>query len=347
MDTSLENTTAEWAARHFSYDFNGDKTIGEIKEAVNELSEFIGENLNYFGFYPSDSREFLKSGIFYFNDYEVLLQTFHDWHNMESDRLPTYQEFINSEKVIVAGSLSADFAILDDEGNVIYDESGRFTMEGVYKEKINEHIKIYDEEFRITGYYSGPGYLSFFDSLPEQTRVRELTIDLINIVSSERVKEIDALVTSLFDINPERIYLPHTKDLLQQQYSAINIFVSILIIFAVIMNTALIYKFMITLRIKSLVIYRMCGMTKGSCVRYCLIESTILSSLSFLISALISMFFTIPAATENYGSFNYIFTFNLFFLVFAVYLTASLIINLLYVSPAVLKSINSMYKEGI
>ena len=341
LNAQSENTQAVYDASFFNYTFSKSKTIEEIEDKVNELSDFISQDLLMISFRVDnkDHAEYLGSYIKHFNKYESILDVFDKYLGGSDTELITYETFINKEKIVVVGTLVQECNVPDGKGD--------FIREVVEKEIINEYIRIKNEDFKVVGYFSGWGLFVLFDSAPKDSLLSEMGVELKNALSDRRIEEINAKASEIFGRDIEIHTLPQNRDLLSEQYSTINIFISLLIILIAVLNTALIFKFMIDMRIKNFAIYRICGMSKAHCFSYCISENLIISGISYAVAVLIFANFILPVTIYNYSLFEFIYNESFFTITFAIYLLSSLVINLLYISPSVVKSIQIAYKEGI
>jgi hypothetical protein len=332
-DVTVKSTEAYNEATYFSYYFNyhyhsdthvtalENRTIGEIKQQAHELRDFLGDDLDVLLFGTALEEEgFLRTFVSLFKDYNGLVRHFANTFNIGIDQLPSFDEYNNNEKVVIAGDIVG----------------------------IDGYIEIKGEMYRITGRYDGWGFRTLFDTLPENTELNGFSILLSRIISNQRAQNIHDKIIELFGADLHISNVPQTDDLLNQQFRAINIFASVLIIIIATINSMLIFKFMISLRIKNFIVYRICGKTKNGCLIYCLSENAIISMISYFLSVLIFKMFIQPAVVKTYSFIDIYFSqLSTFTWIFTLYLIVSIIINLIYVFPVISRTINSIYKEGV
>lgn len=315
----------------FTFNFSNPVLTEELEEKVEIFQtklpcRFRMINLNLTG---EQSREYFYDTyhLYLFPDYEGLASNMYDVFATERDQLPTYDEFVNKDKVVIVGDRlpmgTYDIAALEH-----IDEDG--------------YIDIVGEKYKVSGYYDGTGMYMLWGTQPKGTLIRGMVVRMENPVTEQQTEEIMEIYKEIFgDIPLTSQEIPELYGLLELRANTANVVISAVIMLISIFNILLVFKYMLSLRKRGFAIFRLCGFGKASCAWYCGVEFMVLSAISSVIGCLIFDKLIKARLAEYYITFNYMFTLDYYVILIASYLVISLIMFLAYIVPSLTKSVTA------
>lgn len=313
----------------FSFDFSTPVLAEELEEKVEMFQaklpyRFRMINLNLTG---EQSREYLYDTyhLYLFPDYDGLASNMYEVFATGRDQLPTYDEFVNKDKVVMVGSMQFETS---DEPIDHIDENG--------------YIDIAGEKYRVSGYYDGRGIYIFWRTQPKGTLIRGMVVRMEKPVTEQQTEEIMEIYKEIFgDIPLASQEIPELYGLLELRANMANIVISAVIMLISIFNILLVFKYMLSSRKRGFAIFRFCGFGKVSCVWYCGVEFMALSTISAAIGFLIFDKLIRGRLAEYYIMFDFIFTLDYYLILIAAYLVFSLVMFLTYIVPSLTKSVTT------
>lgn len=315
----------------FTFNFSSAIPAETLEEKVEQFQaklpyKFNRINLNLTG---KQSIEYFYDvyHLYLFYDYEALASWMYDSFGTEREQLPTYDEFVNKEKVVIVGGIlpmgTYDIAALEH-----VDENG--------------YIDIAGEKYKVSGYYDGTGIYILWGTQPKGTLIRGMVVRMEKPVTERQTEEIMEIYKEIFgDIPLTSQEIPELYGLLELRANAANIVISAVIMLISIFNILLVFKYMLSLRKRGFAIFHFCGFGKTSCAWYCGAEFMALSAISSAIGCSIFDKLIKARLAEYYITFDFMFTPDYYVILIVAYLVISLIMFLTYIVPSLTKSVTA------
>lgn len=315
----------------FTYNFSSPVPAETLEEKVEQFQtklpyKFNDITLNLTG---KQSKEYFydEYHLYLFYDYEELASWMYNTFGTGRDQLPTYDEFVNKDKVVMVGSRRFPSGTSDEPIDHI-DENG--------------YIDIVGEKYKVSGYYDGYGIYIFWGTQPEGTLIRGMVVTMEKPVTEQQKEEIMELYKEIFgDIPLTSQEIPELYGLLELRANTANIIISAVIMLISIFNLLLVFKYMLSSRKRGFAIFRFCGFGKASCALYCGVEFMGLSAISSAIGCLIFDKLIRGRLAEYYITFEFMFTPDYYLILMAGYLGLSLALFLAYIVPSLTKSVTA------
>ena len=315
----------------FTFNFSSAVPAETLEEKVEKFQtklpyKFNRINLNLTG---KQSEEYFydEYHLYLFPDYEGLASRMYDAFGTGREQLPTYDEFVNKDKVVILGGRlpmgTYDIAALEH-----VDENG--------------YIDVMGEKYKVSGYYDGSGMYMLWGTQPKGTLIRGMVVRMEKPVTERQTEEIMEIYKEIFgDIPLTSQEIPELYGLLELRANAANIIISVVIMLISIFNILLVFKYMLSSRKRGFAIFRFCGFGKASCVWYCGAEFMALSAVSSAIGCLIFDKLIRERLAEYYITFDFMFTPDYYVILIAAYLGISLIMFLAYIVPSLTRSVTA------
>lgn len=315
----------------FTFNFSSAVTAEALEEKVEQFQtklpyKFNRINLNLTG---KQSKEYFYDSyhLYLFPDYEGLAFRMYDAFGTGREQLPTYDEFVNKDKVVIVGGRlpmgTYDIAALEH-----VDENG--------------YIDIMGEKYKVSGYYDGPGMYMLWGTQPKGTLIRGMVVRMEKPVTEQQTEEIMGIYKDIFgDIPLTSQEIPELYGLLEYRANTANIVISVVIMLISIFNILLVFKYMLSSRKRGFAVFRFCGIGKVNCALYCGAEFMVMSAISSAVGCLIFDKLIKARLAEQYITFDFMFTPDYYAILIAAYLGLSLIMFSAYIVPSLTKSVTS------
>lgn len=230
----------------------------------------------------------------------------------------------NDESIIVSGRYISDFEESNGEKVVLIAKDTKISSPELLKD--DETIIINGEEYAIVGTHASFGLIVPLLSIPDNMQIsNNLALSFARPVTK---KQYDELVSVAERILPGMFIFPEQEYADEQSIFIYNnmLVVSVLIAALTIINFALLYRFILQRRVRTLAVMRICGCTKSGAWRMCMGECCLICIPTFLIG----MLSYIPFLHGVLGGlFEYIeqaYSFAVYALLFVIYAAMLLII---------------------
>lgn len=315
----------------FTFNFSNAISAETLEEKVEQFQtrlpyRFDRINLNLTG---KQSKEYFYDvyHLYLFPDYERLASWMYEAFGTDRSQLPTYDEFVNKEKVVIVGGTlplgTYDIAALEH-----VDENGYIDVMGV--------------KYKVSGYYDGTGMYMLWGTQPKGTLIRGMVVRMEKPVTERQTDEIMEIYKEIFgDIPLTSQEIPELYGLLELRANMANIIISAVIMLISIFNILLVFKYILSSRKRSFAIFRFCGFGKMSCAWYCGMEFMALSAISSAIGCLVFDKLIRARLVEQYITFEFMFTFDYYMILIVAYLGLSLIMFLAYIVPSLTRSVTA------
>lgn len=312
-------------------------TAGEFRESLSEFTDSLPAPYAEIRVGVADKKENIRfSGTFAFwqyPDYETMCKQLTEgvWKLSFSD-IPTKEQFENNENVAIVGNYAGSY--MEDHGEI----------RNKYDFIDDEHIRIAGKEYLVTGRFQSHGVHVFFDSVPDDTRISRVTLELKIIPNRTVIDKIVNLSMKCFDV--VTIESPDIDELLGWRNSAANIMLSALVIFMSVFNIMLIFKYLMSTRQRYFAVLRFCGFKKSTCVVYSLAEILIFSIVSSLASFFIFRFGLSPIFAKYYSVFgDVVFSVGYYAVLYGLYFAATILLFAAYIAPSLARSVREELSE--
>lgn len=315
----------------FTFNFSSAMPAETLEEKVEQFQaklpyRFNRINLNLTG---KQSEEYFYDvyHLYLFYDYETLASWMYDTFGTDRSQLPTYDEFVNKDKVVIVGGRlpmgTYDIAALEH-----VDENGYLDMMG--------------EKYKVSGYYDGTGMYMLWGTQPKGTLIRGMVVRMEKPVTERQTEEIMEIYKEIFgDIPLSSQEIPELYGLLELRANTANIVISAVIMLISIFNILLVFKYMLSSRKRGFAVFRFCGFGKAGCAWYCGVEFMTLSAISSALGCLVFDKLIRAGLAEYYITFEFMFTLDYYAILIAAYLGISLIMFLAYIVPSLTRSVTA------
>ncbi|MBE6845703.1 MAG: FtsX-like permease family protein [Ruminococcus sp.] len=271
----------------------------------------------------------------HFHPCEILYKNLQELGNWQGGEYFNEQQEINGELVAVVHSI-----------NTISQDNCFTTPLTTRIEGNKRWIMVQNKEYEVIGYntvYSAP--LIPFESLDEDTMFRDfIYISFENPITNAQYKEVkknfeatfgDAVTVPDLDIpEAEIIYLYNTI-----------ILISIMIAVLAAINFAVLYRYILSKRTKTLAVFRICGCTKFKALGMFLSECMMIAVPLFALTTLIYDKFVLPKLGKHFEYIESAYSTKLYLLIFGIYIAATLVVLIFMISGFLRKNIREAKEE--
>lgn len=328
LDNISRNSWDAYYANKMTVRFEESIGAAELYEKLVEFSERSPVPLRNVELFPTDADtgKYNCSPVFeFFPTYSDLKARFEEY----ATNLPTEQEYINKEKVVLLGKSSG----YNEYGDYIYIDEN--------------HVDINGETYRIAGELPGGSYAIFFlGSEPRNTDCRLVWLEYKKYPTEKEVDEINDLFSEIVISGHElgNYSEPQPKTLLNIRKTASSIVMALFVQIICAFNIMLIFKFIIDMRRKQFAVFRLCGFNKSVCLKYSFAEIMIISGFAAVISCLVVQALK-PVLSKTYGVFGVMYDFKYFALLSLGFLAVTAVIFAVYILPSLGKSVSRELRE--
>lgn len=194
------------------------------------------------------------------------------------------------------------------------------------KLKINdETILFQDKEYKIIGVQVFQGLMVPFESLNDDTPINSLYMGFTKPLTRSQYEEIKEKISMAFGDLAE---IPELDIPESENYYLYNTIIMISVLIAVLaaINFAVLYKYILSKRTKTLSVFRICGCTKLRALRMFLSECMLITIPVFALTALCYDEFILPALSKHFEYIRSAYSLTLYLIIFAIYVFSSLIV---------------------
>ena len=123
------------------------------------------------------------------------------------------------------------------------------------------------------------------------------------------------------------------------------IIISILIAILAAVNFAVLYRYILSRRTKTLAVFRMCGCTKFTALRMFLSECMFITVPLFALTTIIYDKFMLPKLGQHFEYIESAYSFKLYLLIFGIYIAATFVVLTVMISRFLGKTIREAEEE--
>lgn len=208
---------------------------------------------------------------------------------------------------------------------LVMDDIG--TMDSITEKLMidNETILFQGKKFKIIGVQKIHSLIVPFNSLAENTPMNTFLIHFIKPITRSQYNEIKEKVSANFGelaVIPE-LDIPETEN--YYLYNTI-IIISVLIAVLASINFAVLYKYILSKRIKTLAIFRMCGCTKLKTMIMFLSECMIIVIPLFALTTVAYDKLVLPKLGGHFEYIESAYSIKLYLMIFLIYVVCSLMV---------------------
>ncbi len=314
----------------FTFNFSSDIPAETLEEKLEQFQtklpyKFNRINLNITSKQRKDFYDAYH--LYLFPDYEGFASWMYDSFGTERGQLPTYDEFVNKDKVVIVGS------------KLPHGKNYNAAVEHVDE---NGYLDVMGEKYKVSGYYDSTGMYMLWGTQPKGTLISGMIVRMEKPVTEQQTEEIMEIYKEIFgEIPLASQEIPELYGLLELRANTANIIISAVIMLISIFNILLVFKYMLSSKKRGFAIFRFCGSGKATCVLYCGAEFMTLSAISSAIGCLVFDKLIRARLAEQYITFDFMFTLDYYVILIAAYLGISLIMFLAYIVPSLSKSVTA------
>lgn len=307
-------------------------TVKEFRNKMSELLDYFGDDIEEFGCFLDNNDD---------NFYSI------EWESgAESGKLgKDDNEFYNSDNIV---RLNLDgynemYGTDYKSGDTIQILDSEFIIQDFYSAVDKANVESAD--YLVSGNTFYFSYKNNSDTINDMT-VGTLYLSLKKAPSLKYMNEITQKICKVFNLSENNIGQPEIADLQQAQYINTIYFITFAIILIVLLNSICIYSYILSQRKNTLASMMICGASQKKSFMVFYLEIIIEIFITFTIGFILFKFVCFNPLVEIYSTFEYFFTDEIYIMIFAVYVTASLIIVGINVSRFTKKSILDMKRGG-
>lgn len=312
-------------------------TAGEIRESLAEFTNALPVPYSEISVSVANMEgrsKFSGTHAFWqYPDYETMCKQLTEgvW-KLNLSEIPTKEQFENNELVAIVGNSPGSY--LD------YIDGAYVEVRNKYDFTDDNHIMIAGREYLVTGRFQSHGVHIFFSSVPDDTWIGGVTIELKSIPNRTVIAELKDLFMECFEVRVRYITDPRIEALLDWRNSAANMMLSALMIFMSVFNILLIFKYIMSSRQRYFAVLRFCGFKKSTCIVYSLAEILIFSTVSSLVSFYIFHFGFRPVFAEYYSVFgDVVFSPGYYIALYGIFLVTNVMLFAAYIAPSLSGSV--------
>lgn len=249
-------------------------------------------------------------------------------------------EYFNEEQEAV-GERVALVRAVDDELDLGCTEAITTRVEGDKR-----WVEIQGKEYEVIGYHSQLATPFFpFESLDETTTFQDV-MDIVfkNPITISEYNDIKKNFEYVFgnDVTVPDMDIPESEN--YYLYNTI-IIISILIAILAAVNFAVLYRYILSRRTKTLAVFRMCGCTKFTALRMFLSECMFITVPLFALTTIIYDKFMLPKLGQHFEYIESAYSFKLYLLIFGIYIAATFVVLTVMISRFLGKTIREAEEE--
>ena len=170
-------------------------------------------------------------------------------------------------------------------------------------------------------------------------------LKLKEVPTADEYRKFTELVSYYFaDLISDVTKMP-TANIDTQYFYNTNIWISVIIALAAAINLAVLYQYVLVSRRKTLAIFRLVGGTKNRIRRLYIFETTLISSVMFVISAIIFNTLIKPFIIKVYPYIENLYTLKVYAIMFLIYMAVTVVILNIMIMRYVSKAPVNLMKE--
>lgn len=270
---------------------------------------------------------------------EYFAQTLIDNGNMISGEYFTDEQEISGDLVALVTPLLEDQTLKD----TMVDCTSEITTR---VEGDKRWVKIQDKEYEVIGYHKQLATPYFpFESLDESTTFQDfIVLVFYKPITNSQYIDVKNNFEAVFG---SAVTVPDMDIPESENYYLYNtiIIISILIAILAAINFSVLYKYILSKRMKMLAVFRMCGCTKSKALAMFLSECMIIAVPLFAATTLIYDKFVLPKLGQHFEYIESAYSIKLYLLIFGIYIAATLIVLLFMISGFLKKTIREAKEE--
>ena len=216
------------------------------------------------------------------------------------------------------------------------------------KENETYYVTTNGVKYEVIGYYNP---MSMSVSIPPDVAPGNcyvgsgFDIKLNDVPTAEEYREFTELVSYYFaDLITDVTEMPVANVDTEYFYNT-NIWISVIIALAAAINLAVLYQYVLVSRRKTLAIFRLVGATKNRIRRLYILETTLISSVIFVISTVIFNVAIKPFIIEVYPYIENLYTLKVYAIMFLIYMAVTVVILNIMIMRYVSKAPVNLMKE--
>lgn len=207
-------------------------------------------------------------------------------------------------------------------------------------------VEIQNKEYEVIGYHKQLATPYFpFESLDDSTTFQDaIYLVFPKSITNSQYKEVKMNFEGMFGsaVTVPELDIPESEN--YYLYNTI-ILISIMIAILAAINFAVLYKYILSKRTKTLAVFRICGCTKSKALAMFLSECMIIAVPLFAVTTLIYDKFVLPKLGQHFEYIESAYSPKLYLLIFGIYIAATFVVLLFMISGFLRKNIREAKEE--
>ncbi|MCD7811702.1 MAG: hypothetical protein LUG91_07625 [Ruminococcus sp.] len=303
----------------FNNDFNGTYATKEmIENTVLSFSSSLDQAIDMFLIIPQCDE--IDSDVYG----NMLIRFCVD--NGKITPCTLFKNNMQSFGTLVSGSYFSDEQEANGENvALVFDDIG-------YSGSLTEQLMISDDtisfqgkEYKIIGTQRMHPLIVPFKSLNDDTPIYTILFHFVKPITRSQYNEIKSVVYENFG---DLASIPDLEIPESENYYLYNtiILISILIAILAAINFAVLYKYILSKRTKTLAVFRICGCTKAKTLRIFLSECMLITIPVFALTSLVYDRLILPILANHFEYIKSAYSPLLYLIIFGIYVVSSLIV---------------------
>ncbi|MCC8191924.1 MAG: hypothetical protein LIO41_02635 [Ruminococcus sp.] len=335
------------------------KTLGEVRPLFYELTDYFDKKLDYIDvtllterMSEEDLEYYSEQGMLPIGIFTMLAKYDGEYTFRKTSKMKIY----NNQEFGFIGRYFTDEEIQNGDAvclaNIDYIKNYTAQTEGlsVREENGEAYINILGKEYKVIG--QGTSGLKYYVSIPFINAPDDLYLDYGMTVkftepltTDEYNKYVSIMNKYLGDmlVNDLDVAVVNVD---KQTFYNTNIWLSVIIAFAAAINLAVLYRYVLTTRRKTLAIFRLTGATKNKIRRIYITETLGISVVIFAICAVIFNFVVLPWLTKYYPYCAEVYNLKIYGIMFLIYAAISYIVLNTMIIAQISRSPVELLREG-
>ncbi len=347
-----EEESSEFTEIDIMINDNASVTKEKIKDCVFSVSDKTNDALKMYLVFPIVEEFYSRQDVDWnrlmnrfvvknntIRPSEYFAQTLIDNGNMISGEYFTDSQEINGDLVALVTPPLEDETFKDTMVDCTSEITTRI-------EGDKRWIKIQDKEYQVIGYHKQLATPYFpFESLDESTTFQDfIVLVFYKPITNSQYIDVKNNFETVFG---SAVTVPDMDIPEAENYYLYNtiIIISILIAILAAINFAVLYKYILSKRMKMLAVFRICGCTKSKTLTMFLSECMIIAVPLFAATTLIYDKFVLPKLGQHFEYIESAYSIKLYLLIFGIYIVATLVVLLFMISGFLKKTIREAKEE--
>lgn len=347
-----EEESSEFTEIDIMINDNASVTKEKIKDCVFSVSDKTNDALKMYLVFPVIEEFYSRQDIDWnrlmnrfvvknntIRPSEYFAQTLIDNGNMISGEYFTDSQEINGDLVALVTPPLEDETFKDTMVDCTSEITTRI-------EGDKRWVKIQDKEYEVIGYHKQLATPYFpFESLDESTTFQDfIVLVFYKPITNSQYIDVKNNFETVFG---SAVTVPDMDIPEAENYYLYNtiIIISILIAILAAINFAVLYKYILSKRMKMLAVFRICGCTKSKTLTMFLSECMIIAVPLFAATTLIYDKFVLPKLGQHFEYIESAYSIKLYLLIFGIYIVATLVVLLFMISGFLKKTIREAKEE--